>query len=283
MDIVVVNPLVISLNGGLGNQLFMLFAGISKAKDENRNYLIYLEDNKRPYYFNSFMSQFYNKVLNYNSIQISTDTNNYYTEPFHHYQEIPDNCDLIKGYFQSYKYFEHNYPYLENEFKIKETKTNYKIGFKAIGLHFRLGDYLHLSHHHRVLSFVYYIRAIIYLKSQLSNFNEFTFLIFGEKNDDSLINDFLNQINKNLEKPLYFVKIYERFPNCKDYEELFYMMDCNHLIMANSTFSWFGAYCNDYPDKIIVRPDDSKWFAEEVINNFNLKDLCPNNWISIDY
>lgn len=284
MDLVIIkNPLVISLNGGLGNQLFMLFAGMSKAKDENRSFLILLEENKRPFYFNNFMAQFYNKVLNYNNnIQINSESNNYYNEPFHHYQEIPNNCDLIKGYFQSYKYFIHNYDYLEKEFKIKEMKSTYKLGFKAIGLHFRLGDYLQLSHFHRVLSFVYYIKAISYLKTQLENFDEFAFLIFGEKNDNPIIDEFLHQINKNLDKPLYVIKSYERFPNCLDYEELFYMMNCNHLIMANSTFSWFGAFCNDNSNKIIIRPHNNKWFAEQ-LSNYNLSDLCPNDWIPIDY
>jgi len=64
-------PLVISLNGGLGNQLFILFAGISKAIDENRNYLIYLENNNRVFYFDNFLKHLHDKVINYNNYNIN--------------------------------------------------------------------------------------------------------------------------------------------------------------------------------------------------------------------
>lgn len=274
-------PLVISINGGLGNQFFMLFAGMSKAKDENRDYLIYLENNKRPYYFDSIMKQFYNKVINYNNIQVNV--NNIYQELNFHYDPIPDNCDLIKGYYQSYKYFENNYDYLREEFKINELKQLYKFNFKTIGIHFRLGDFVELTHFNLVLSFIYYIKAIKYLKEKLSDFDEYTIIIFGEKANDDMINQFLFHINKNLDKPIYSIKIYEKNPNSKDYEEMFYMSNCEHLIIANSTFSWFGAYFNDNDNNIIIHPSRTKWFASEVINNYNFKDLFPEKWIEIDY
>lgn len=274
-------PLIISINGGLGNQLFMLFAGISKAKDENRDYLIYLENNKRQFYFDSIMKQFYNKVINYNNIQVNVV--NIYQELNFHYNPIPDNYDLIRGYYQSYKYFENNYDYLREEFKLNELKQLYKFNFKTIGIHFRLGDFVELTHFHLVLSFVYYIKAIKYLKENLSDFDEYTIIIFGEKENDEIINQFLFHINKNLDKPIYSIKIYEKYPNSKDYEEMFYMSNCEHLIIANSTFSWFGAYFNDNDNKIIIHPSRTKWFASEVINNYNFKDLFPEKWIEIDY
>ena len=55
----------IIINSGLGNQLFMLFAGISKALDEKKTITIYLEHNNRKYYFNNFLKTL-NKYVSYN-------------------------------------------------------------------------------------------------------------------------------------------------------------------------------------------------------------------------
>jgi len=274
-------PLVISLNGGLGNQLFILFAGISKAIDENRNYLIYLENNNRVFYFDNFLKHLHDKVINYNNYNINII--NIYNEPFFHYQEIPNNYDMIKGYFQSSKYFDHNLNELFNIFKINQNKNNYKLNLKSIGIHFRIGDYINLQHYHRILSFIYYVKAINYLKNNLPDFDEYTFIIFGEKNNDTLINDFIKEINFNLNKSINYIKIYDRYNNINDYEEFFYMSNCNHLIIANSTYSWFAAYLNNNNNKIIIHPSKNKWFADEISNIVNLKDLFLNDWIEIDY
>jgi len=277
------SPLIISLNGGLGNQLFMLAAGISKAIDENRNYLIYLENNKRPFYFNNIFNHLYNKIIQYIDIN-NIDINQIYNEKYFNYIPIPDNSIIIKGYFQSEKYFKHNYNKINNELNLNFYKNKYNINLKSIAIHFRLGDYLELTHFHRIISFVYYLKAIKYLQEKLSDFDEYTFIIFGEKDNDNIINNYISQLNHNLEKPLNYIKIYDRYPsNNDDYIEFFYMSNCNHIIMANSTFSWFASYINDNPNKIIIHPSRNKWFAETVNDNYNFKDLFPDNWIEIDY
>jgi len=279
-------PLVISLNGGLGNQLFMLSAGISKAIDEEREYLIYLENNKRPFYFDTIMKHLYGRVINYNN-EIKLDIVNIYVEPYFHYKEIPNNCDLIKGYFQSPKYFEKNYTKIKEELMLDYYKESYKINLKSIAIHIRLGDFLELEHFHKITSFVYYLKAIKYMQDKLNDFDEYTFVIFGEKANDNIINNFISQINHNLNKSINYIKIYDRYPNNKDdFAELFYMSNCSHIIIGNSTFSWFAAYLLDKDNnnnKIIIHPPKNKWFAELVIDNFNLSDLFPNNWIEIDY
>ena len=275
------NPLVISLNGGLGNQLFMLFAGISKAIDEKRDFLIYLENNKRKFYFNDFLKKLYNKVINYNNINITI--NSIYNEPFFHFKEIPNNYDMIRGYFQSYKYFSHNYENILKEIDISSYLNNYKINLKSIAIHFRLGDYLELTHYHRVLSFIYYIKAINYLKNKLSDFDEYVFVIFGEKENDNIINDYIKHINFNLDKPINYIKIYDRYKNNQDFEDFLYMSDCNHIIMANSTYSWFASYLRYDNNKNIIYPSPSKWFADNVHTDYIFDDLFLNDWIKIDF
>ena len=63
-----------------------------------------------------------------------------------------------------------------------------------------------------------------------------------------------------------------------DYEQILLMSVCNHNIIANSTFSWWGAYFNNNYDKIVCRPNI--WFGKAQ-GDKNIKDLCPETWSNI--
>ena len=269
------NNLIISLDGGLGNQLFMLFAGISKTIDEKRDFRIYLENNKRKFYFNSYFDFLKNKILNYNPI-----INNYYIEPFHHYNQIPNNCDFIKGYFQSPKYFENNYLYLRKLFKIDEFQNKFKFDFKYIAIHFRLGDYLELKGAHITIPNDYYINGLIYLKEKLGNeFDNYKFIVFGEIINDDIISNKINEIKKIIN--INFIKYYDINNDNDDFKEFIYMSNAEHLIIANSTYSWFSAYLCNNKNKIIIRPSYNNWYGEN-LRHLNLKDFCPPEWIIIN-
>jgi hypothetical protein len=63
-----------------------------------------------------------------------------------------------------------------------------------------------------------------------------------------------------------------------DWEQLLLMSCCHHNIIANSSFSWWGAYFNEWPDKIVCYP--SVWFGSAI--GHNTDDLCPPSWQRID-
>lgn len=260
----------ITLKAGLCNQLFMLFAGISYALDNSFDYFIYPTQIAKDY-FNNFLNPIQTKV------NTNISLNNKYNEPNFHYEKIPINDDLIiEGFFQSEKYFKHNYDKLLKLFKIREHQNNLQQIFninKTIAMHFRIGDYYNLQYYHVIMQVEYYINALEYLKTKI-NINEYKIMLFYQKSDEAIIiNNYINIINKNNE--YNFIKANE----LEDYNELILMSLCDHFIIGNSTFSWFGAYFCNNPNKIICYP--SKWFGEGHKKNKTI-DLFPDDWIKIE-
>jgi hypothetical protein len=60
--------------------------------------------------------------------------------------------------------------------------------------------------------------------------------------------------------------------------DLYLQTMCTHNIISNSTFSWWGAWLNPNPSKIVVAP--IKWFGVQM-NNFNTRDLIPQEWVRV--
>jgi hypothetical protein len=96
--------------------------------------------------------------------------------------------------------------------------------------------------------------------------------LFYNKIDEIVVNNYIDIINKN--NNYNFIKS----ESLEDYDELILMSLCDHFIIANSTFSWFGAYFSNNPNKIVCYP--SKWFGEGHKNN-NTVDLFPDGWVKI--
>jgi len=109
------------------------------------------------------------------------------------------------------------------------------------------------------------------LKSQLSNFEEnYYLLIFGESCDNEKILDNIEIIKENSNIEIVICDY-----DIPDHEQLLLMSLCSHNIIANSTFSWWGAYFNNNYTKIVCYP--SIWSS--LTNDVN--DLFPQDWKNI--
>lgn len=195
-------------------------------------------------------------------------------EPHFHYWpkiwEIPDKAYLV-GYWQSEKYFQEIAATLRQDFTfcqpLSEVNQDWLQRIKAcnaVSIHIRRGDYASekvTRNVHGLLPLTYYHRAIRYLTEQLE---EPTFFIFSDE---------ITWAKEHLRLPAshYFVE-----HNCggESYNDLRLMSACKHHIIANSTFSWWGAWLNSFNNKIVIAPQ--QWFAVE---GRNTEDLIPNTWL----
>ena len=273
-----------NLMGGLGNQIFQIFATISYAiKSREQFKFLSLEQlgthpgTIRYTFWNTFFSNLKPFLIN----ELPTLT--VIKEKEFSYNEIPIYTNqniMLSGYFQSYKYFNDNYQTIcrmINIDKMKEIllqKLNFIPGFldNAISMHFRIGDYKKNQQVHPIITYEYYEGALSHIQ-KLKPDNKFTVLYFCEEDD---INDVLETINRLIVKfPDYeFIRGDNKL---QDWEQMLFMSLCHHNIIANSSFSWWGAYFNSNPDKIVCNP--SVWFGK--VTTHNTKDLCPNEWIKI--
>lgn len=270
--------------GGLGNQLFQIFATISYAMDNNIQFYFpnLLNIGNRNTYFKTLLNSLEtkNNLLEINKYKKIKLRHYKYKEPNYTYNKIPFYKTInIFGYFQSEKYFINNYTkiidYLQLDNKINEQLQKNIIiqNTITISLHIRYSDYQTANNIKifYLLTKEYYKRSLEYIINSNQNEN-YTIYYFCPKEDNSIANDIISILESSF-KNLTFIKINE---NISEYEQLLLMSLTNHNIIANSTFSWWAAYLNKNPNKIICYPE--KWYKTLSIN-----DLIPEtkNYIKI--
>ena len=275
-----------NLMGGLGNQLFQIFATIAYAiKSKNR--FVFLGVNQLGsgsttvrYTFWKTLLVKLNPFLVESLPQMYTIREKGFPYDELNVAEMVNNNIMINGYFQSYKYFEHSYDMIYRMLCIDKTKEtlmnklhlNNKLD-NYVSMHFRIGDYKKIQHYHPLATYNYYKGALTHIQKSNPDV-PFTILFFCEDID---MNDVMEKINKlMLEFPNYkFIRCDNKLA---DWEQMIFMSCCHHNIIANSSFSWWGAYFNSAKDKIVCYP--SIWFGPSANNN--TKDLCPSQWVRIN-
>ncbi len=276
----------IEIMGGLGNQLFQIFTGISYAIDNktafkikfNKADLISPVDgiSKRPTYWDNFLS----------SVRDFTYTERPLLPVFREmeafkYNKIPSVAEdfILFGYYQSYLYFDNNKDTIKkmlNIDKSREIIKNENLNFfgdkHPISMHFRIGDYVKASHVHPILDIEYYKDALRALSENNSNLSrDYYILYFFEPIDKDVVYEKI----KLLQREYPDIEFRPCNENIEDYKQMLLMSSCSHNILANSTFSWWGAYLNNNPDKVVIRPE--KW----INTHSRLSDLFPEYWSNI--
>jgi hypothetical protein len=174
----------------------------------------------------------------------------------------------LEGYWQSERYFADFEDVIRKELTVKipiygENLELAKeiLGVNAVSLHVRRGDYVadeKIKAKHYVCDLLYYRSAEEMLMQSIENPSFFVF------SDDPQ----WAETNLKLSRPARYVK-----HNNMAYEDLRLMSLCRHHIIANSSFSWWGAWLSVHPGKLVIAP--RKWFNDPSINT---NDLIPSGW-----
>jgi hypothetical protein len=291
------------LMGGLGNQLFQIFTIISFSLKYNTQFIfsnkIQLSQNRYTYW-NTFLKRLLpflrSELFIQNNITKILNENNFCYENYD-LSHVRNENIFFYGYFQSYKYFENYFKIIYDLIDVEQFKSNIinKLNLSEsyennlfISIHFRIGDYKPLHNFHPIMPISYYSNSLKYLLNNLNELNPsnkpIKIYYFYENNSEDLqqineiiqeLKNIINETYKNINENIEFINQ----SNLEDWEEMILMSLCHHNIIANSTFSWWGAYLNNNFNKKILYP--SVWFGKDLEKN-NTKDLFPDNWIKIN-
>lgn len=285
--------IIVKIVGGLGNQMFQY----AYAKElEQKGYDVKIDisafdtyklhggyqldkynidlkvstykENKK-YYSNSLLS----KVLR----KIGIETSNAIREKSllfdNTFLNIEDN-NYVEGYFQSEKYFKDIRNILLEEFAIKqelfiytkEIKQNIEESKNSCSIHIRRGDFINAKNAsiHGACNLEYYQKAVEHIQTHVEDIHYFIF------------SDDIRWVKENLklENAVYIESEEKRIPH----EDIYLMSLCKHNIIANSSFSWWGAWLNHNNDKIVIAP--KRWFASDEFEKQS-SDIVCDGWVRV--
>ena len=290
---------IVPLRGGLGNQLFQYATGRAIAYRNNvplkLNIQKYEDNPFRKYELDSFnivasiaspddiarLTRSGQRGLGARGFALIQRCLPYYrrsvvTERYHHFDpnilKVSGKVYLV-GYWQSEKYFADIKSLLRKELAVRyppdrlNQETSQLIGkTESVSVHVRRGDYVSnpaFHQHHGVCSLGYYRVAVQELTHTVKEPHFFVF------------SDDMEWVRENL-RLSYPISYVAHNGIEKAYEDLRLMSQCKHHIIANSTFSWWGAWLCTHPAKIVVAP--KKWFNKADRDD---RDLIPALWIRV--
>ncbi len=288
------NAIIISFCGGLGNQMFQ-YALFRKLQSDGKTVFGDLEFYLYPGTTRAFLlpNVFPNiKIENYSIEQkrkfLLENLNTSKSKKFMIYREFDIKeekrkraelflLDIMGGYIQGYhqsSWFAESIRDIllkDFEFRLPEDlgfdNIRKKIQSKNIvSVHVRRGDYLekeNVNIYGNICTDLYYKRAIQYLRERLND----VVLCFFSNDIEWVKSEYRDEKNAIFIGP-------ECFDNYHDWYDMYLMSQCNHNIIANSTFSWWGAWLNPNPGKIVIAP-------EQWVNNCVYEDIYPEKWIKL--
>jgi hypothetical protein len=180
--------------------------------------------------------------------------------------DLEKGVTTLSGFFQTERYFEHckdlvRYHLEPKSSVVENLKEKYGSFLSdSCSVHIRRGDYLIQQNSFPVLDLDYYIKSIKLVESKCKVEK---FIVFS---------DDIDWCKKNLTGNFHFVE------GLLDIEDMFLMSMCSHHIIANSSFSWWGAWLGNNPHKVVVAP--SIWFGPG-LKQHDTSDIIPPSWNKI--
>ena len=274
------DKIVINLIGGVGNQLFQYACAYAVSKASGIDLFVdlssYDEYKVRNFELDKFNIQL--KVANPDEFQ-DLNKKHFFRKTLYKDKKKTFNPEILKirhsaylkGFWQSEKYFAHirseilelfsfkSFDFLANKDILNKIKNT-----NSVCINLRLGDYVNND-----------------------TFRKIYFLC-----DKSYYSDAISSISKMIDNPTFFVfsddiiASKEYLPQGYEYnfadtanwqEDMYFMSQAKHNIVANSSFSWWSAWLNRNPNKIVLAP--SSWYRKGA--KINDKDVIPQDWIKI--
>jgi hypothetical protein len=258
--------IITHLSGGLGNQLFQWAIAENLAILNNTNYLFdisfYSNQNHRKFELHKFKKIPVNIAQREN---INVSNLNIINECLLNSNEIVYKLpSYLYGYWQNENFFKESESSIRLKLKIEDDldmyiKNKYPIlNENTVSMHVRRTDYLSLSDYHYNQSLNYYNHA---------------YDILNDKNINVIVfSDDINWCKENMKfDNIHYIE------NEDNIVDLYIMSKCKNNIIANSTFSWWGAWINENIEKKVFAPKN--WFSHKGPEKTN---LLLNQWITID-
>lgn len=286
--------IVSKIIGGLGNQMFQY--ATARALTLRQSYELSLDisgfddyklHNYGLYHFDiidsiyekiNLKAQFSSSILNqvYNKFSLSRKISCIVEDGLKFNPSIlycKDNV-YLDGYWQSEKYFKDFAANIRRDFTYKNPPKELNLllmneidSVESVSVHIRRGDYVsntQTNSVHGVCDFEYYQSATNYIESKL-----------GKKINYFIFSDDPAWVRANMEFGHDAVYV-DHNDASNNFEDMRLMSACKHHIIANSSFSWWGAWLNPNEDKIVIAP--KRWFKTTTLDS---NDIVPDNWIRL--
>lgn len=288
------NMIITYLSGRLGNQLFQYAAGLSAARrlkvplgmdlrwyqgrsetfdlgQYQTEYQILTNDQLPPDPKRQKLRYICWRTLGYPPKMLRERRERYDKR----FDTIRDGT-YLKGYWQCEGYFKAIADVIRNEFQPREPAEGMNAHLLqeihaqpgAVALHIRRGDYVsdaRTAARHGGCSLQYYQHGVEYIAERI----DIRPVVYAFSDDP-------DWVESHLKLPCE-MKVMRHNDEHHAHEDMRLMSACRHHVIANSSFSWWGAWLNPRPDKIVIAPQ--RWFADPKLHN---PDIVPRSWVKLE-